>query len=95
MLRCVILELRGRPIAFQRSDDEEEEHGEEERRVEEETNVGEGPNEEKDEGEEDEGEEEAKVERVMRQTRRSHMATPSIAPVWKDDRVLIKPLGDK
>jgi hypothetical protein len=86
----VILELRGRPIAFQRSDDEEEGHGEEERRVEEETNVGEGPNEEKDEGEE-----EAEVERVMRQTRRSHMAAPPIAPVWKDDRVLIKPLGDK
>jgi archaellum component FlaD/FlaE len=90
MLRCVILELRGRPIAFQRSDDEEEENGEEERRVEEETNVEEGPNEEKDEGEE-----EAEVERVMRQTQRSHMAAPPIAPVWKDDRVLIKPLGDK
>jgi hypothetical protein len=39
--------------------------------------------------------EEDKVECVMRQTQRSHMVAPPIAPTWEEDRVLIKPLGDK
>jgi hypothetical protein len=78
-------EHRDHPIAFQRSNDEEEEWCGEEAE-----NVGEGPNEE-----EDESEEEAKVERVMRQTRRSHVVAPHIAPAPEEDRVLIKPLGDK
>jgi hypothetical protein len=79
MLRCVHIELKDRLIAFQRSDDEEEEErGEEER-----------PN------EEDENEDAVEVERVMRQTWRSHMVAPPIAPAHEEDRVLIKPLGDR
>jgi hypothetical protein len=67
MLRCACDEEQ-RSIAFQRSDDEEEE-----RRGEEAENVGEGPNEE---------EEEVEVERVLRQTRRSHVVAPLIASAW-------------
>jgi hypothetical protein len=58
-------------------------------------NVGEESNEEEDEGEEDGSEEEAEVGHVMRQTRRNHVVAPPIAPAPEDDRVLIKPLGDK
>jgi hypothetical protein len=87
----VDLELGDRPIVFQRSDDEEEE-----RRGEEVENVREVPNEEEDENEEDDdNEEHADLECVMWQTRRSHVVAPPIAPAWKEDRVLIKPLGDK
>jgi hypothetical protein len=98
MLRCVHPKLDDRAITFQRSDDEEEEeqHGEEERRGEEAENVGEGPNKEEDEGEEEvESEEEAEVERVMRQTRRSHVVAPPIALAREEDRVLLKPLDDR
>jgi hypothetical protein len=85
-----------RAITFQRSDDEEEEqHGEEERRGEEVENVGEGPNKEEDEGEEEVESEEAEVERVMRQTRRSHVVAPPIALAREEDRVLLKPLDDR
>jgi hypothetical protein len=84
MLRCVHPELGDRPIAFQRSNDEEEEQ-----RGEEAENVGEGSNEEEDESEE------AEVERVMRQTWRSHMVAPPIVPAREKDRVLIKPLDDR
>jgi hypothetical protein len=66
MLRCVRGEEQQRPIAFQRSDDEEEE-----RRGEEVENVVEGPNEEEEE-----------VERVPRQTQRSHVVAPLIASAW-------------
>jgi hypothetical protein len=45
--------------------------------------------------EEDESEEEAEVEPVMRQTQRSHMVSPFIAPTREEDRVLIKPLGER
>jgi hypothetical protein len=90
MLRSVHPKLRDHPIAFQRSDNEEEERGEEERRGEEAENVKEGHNEE-----EDESEEEAEVEHVMRQTQRSHVIAPPIAPAREEDRVLIKPLGDR
>jgi hypothetical protein len=31
----------------------------------------------------------------MRQTRKSHVVAPPIALSWKEDRVLIKPLGDR
>jgi nitrate reductase cytochrome c-type subunit len=85
-LRCVHSELIDHPIVFQRSDDEEDEQrGEEEWRGEEAQNVGEGANEEEDESEEDEAEEngseeEAEVERVMRQTQRSHVVAPPIVP---------------
>jgi hypothetical protein len=89
MLRCVHPELRDRPIAFQRSDDEEEERcGEEEQCGEEAENVGEGPNEE-----EDDNKEQAKLEHVTRQTPRSHVVAPPIAPAQEEDRVLIKALG--
>jgi hypothetical protein len=81
MLRCACGEEEQRLIAFQRSDDEEE-------RGEEAENVGEGPN-------EDEDEEEAKLEHVPRQTWRSHEVAPPIAPAWEEDRVLIRPLGDR
>jgi hypothetical protein len=85
-----------RAITFQRSDDEEEEqHGEEERRGEDVENVGEGPNKEEDEGEEEVESEEAEVERVMRQTRRSHVVAPPIALAREEDRVLLKPLDDR
>jgi hypothetical protein len=59
MLRCARGKKQQHSIAFQRSDDEEEEEhrGEEE-------NVGDVPNEE---------EEEAELERVPRQTQRSHV----------------------
>jgi hypothetical protein len=59
---------------------EEEERGEEEQRGEKEQH-----------GEEEEDE----LERVPRQTRRSHVVAPPIVPAWEGDRVLIKPLGDK
>jgi hypothetical protein len=85
MLRCVHPELRDRAIAFQRSDDEEEAE-----------NVGEVPNEEEDEGEEEvESEKEVEVERVMRQTWRSHVVAPPIAPAREENRVLLRPLGDR
>jgi hypothetical protein len=85
MLRCACGEERCRSITFKRSDDEEEEErGEEEWRGEEAKNVGEGPNEE----------EEAEHERVPRQTQRSHVVVPPIAPAREEDRVLIRPLGD-
>jgi hypothetical protein len=87
MLRCVRGEDEKCPIAFQRSnDEEEEERGEEDRRGEEAENVGEGPN-----GEE----EEAELECVARQARRSHVVAPPIAPTREEDRVLIRPLGDR
>jgi hypothetical protein len=93
MLRCARDEQRS--IAFQRSDDEEEEErgedeerGEEERRGEEAENVGDGPN------VEEEGEE-AELEHVPRLTRRSHMIAPPIAPAREEDRVPIRPLGDR
>jgi hypothetical protein len=85
MLRCVHPELRDLDIAFQRSDDEEEAE-----------NVREVPNEEEDEGEEEvESEKEVEVERVMRQTRRSHVVAPPIAPAREENRVLLRPLGDR
>jgi hypothetical protein len=64
---------------------EEEQHGEEEQCGEEAENVGEGPNEE----------EEAELERVLRQTRRSHLVTPPIASAREEDRVLIRPVDDR
>jgi hypothetical protein len=79
MQRCARDEQHS--IAFQRSDDEEEEQrGEEE-------NVGEGPN-KKEEGEEDE------LERVLRQTQRSHMVAPPIPSTREEDRVPVWPLCD-
>jgi hypothetical protein len=39
--------------------------------------------------------EEAELEHVPRQTRRSHVVAPPIAPAQEDDRVLIRPLGDR
>jgi hypothetical protein len=76
MLRYVRGEEQQRPIAFQRSEDEEEEErGEEEGRGEEAENVGEGSNEE----------EEAKLEHVPRQTQRSHVVAPPIAPAQEED----------
>jgi hypothetical protein len=100
MLRCARGEEGRRSITFQRSDDEEEEqqHGKEEQGAEEDQggeeewrggeaeNVGEGPNEEE--------EEEAELERVPRQTQRSHVVAPPIAPVREEDRVLVRPMGD-
>jgi hypothetical protein len=82
MLRCACGEEDPRPIAFQRSNDEEEE----ERCGEEAENVGEGPNEEQPE---------AKLEHVSRQTHRSHVVAPPIAPAREDDRVLIRPVGNR
>jgi hypothetical protein len=61
-------------------------HSEEEKRGEEEQH---GEKEQHGEEEEDE------LERVPRQTRRSHVVAPPIVPAWEGDRVLIKPLGDK
>jgi uncharacterized protein YdaT len=81
MLRCAHGEDEQCPIAFKRSND-----GEEERRGEEVKNVGEGPNEE---------EEEAELEHVSKQSWRSHMVAPPIAPTWEEVWVLIKPLGDR
>jgi hypothetical protein len=77
MLRYAHGEEQQRPIAFQRSDDEEqeEERGEEEGRGEEADNVGEGSNEE----------DEAKLEHVPRQTQRSHVVAPPIAPAREED----------
>jgi hypothetical protein len=66
-------------ITFQRSGDEEKEQ-----RGEEVENV----------GEEEEGEE-AELECVPRQTRRSHVVAPPIASAREEDRVLIRPLGDR
>jgi hypothetical protein len=80
MLRCAHGEEEQRPITFQRSDDEKEDQ-----RGEEAENVGEGPNEE----------EKAELERVPRQTQRSHVVAPPIVPAREEDRILIKPLGDK
>jgi hypothetical protein len=48
--------------------------------------VGEGSNEQ-------EGEE-AELERVPRQTQRSHVVAPPIVPAREEDRVLIRPLRD-
>jgi hypothetical protein len=93
MLRCARGEEGRHSIAFQRTDDEEEEScaeeeygGEEEWHGEEAENVGEEPNEE---------EEEAKLECLPRQTQRSHVVGPPIAPEREEDRVLIRPLGDQ
>jgi hypothetical protein len=58
--------------------------GEKVRHGEEAENVGEGPN-----------EEEAELERVPRQTQRSHVVAPPIEPAREEDRVLIRPLGDR
>jgi hypothetical protein len=48
-------------------------------------------------GEEERGEEEeeAEFERLPRQTQRSHVVAPPITPAWEEDRVLIRPLGDR
>jgi hypothetical protein len=84
MLRCACDEEQ-RSITFQRSDDEEEEQrGEEERHDEEAKNVG-----------EEEEAEEAELKHVLRKTRRSYMVARPIAPAWEEDRVLIRPLGDR
>jgi hypothetical protein len=84
MLMCVGDEEQ-HSIAFQRFDDEEEEqHGEEEWRREEVENV----------GEEEKGEE-AEFERVPRQTRRRHVVAAPIASAREEDRVLIRPPGDR
>jgi hypothetical protein len=46
-------------------------------------------------GEDDDNEEQAELECVMRQIQRSHVVAPSTMPVREEDRVLMKPLGDK
>jgi hypothetical protein len=48
-------------------------------------------------GEEQRGEEEeeAELERLPRQTWRSHMVAPPITPAQEEDRVRIRPLGDR
>jgi hypothetical protein len=47
-------------------------------------------------GEEEHGEEEdAELECALRQTWRSHVVSPPIAPEREEDRVLIRPLGDR
>jgi hypothetical protein len=48
--------------------------------------------EEEQHGEEEEAPE---LDRLPRQTRRSHVVAPPIAPAREEDRVLIKPLGDR
>jgi hypothetical protein len=40
-------------------------------------------------------EEEAELERLLRQTQRSHVVAPPITPAWEKDRVLIRPLDDR
>jgi hypothetical protein len=46
--------------------------------------------------EEQRGEEEdAELECALRQTWRSHVVSPPIAPEREEDRVLIRPLGDR
>jgi hypothetical protein len=40
-------------------------------------------------------EEEGELECVLRQTQRSHMVAPPIVPTREEDRVLIRPLGDR
>jgi hypothetical protein len=91
MLRCARDEEQ-RSITFQRSDDEDEEQrGEEERHGEEAENAGE---EVENVSEEEEGEE-AELERVSRQTQRSHVVGPPIALAQEEDRVLIRTLGDR
>jgi hypothetical protein len=53
-------------------------------------------NEEQDENDEDnDNEEQDELKRMMRQTRRSHVVASPIVPAREDDRVLMKPLGDK
>jgi hypothetical protein len=78
MLRCA------RGEEEERCEEEEQQHGEEEQGGEEEWH-----------GEEQRGEEEeeAELERLLRQTRRSRMVAPPIAPAREEDRVLIRPLG--
>jgi hypothetical protein len=44
--------------------------------------------------EEEEHVEEATLERVLRQTRRSHVVSPLLVPTREEDRVLIRPVGD-
>jgi hypothetical protein len=84
MLRCACDEEQ-HSIAFQRSiNEDEEQRCEEERRGEEAEDV----------GEEEEGEE-ADLERVPRQTQRSHVVAPPIATAREEDRVLIRALGDR
>jgi hypothetical protein len=45
--------------------------------------------------EEEERIEEAALERVPRQTQRSHVVAPPPAPTWEEDRVLIRPVDDQ
>jgi hypothetical protein len=45
--------------------------------------------------EQDESEEEAEVEPMTRQTWRSHVVALLIAPAREEDRVLIKPQGER
>jgi hypothetical protein len=40
-------------------------------------------------------EEEVELEHLSMQTRRSHVVSPPITPTREEDRVLIKPLGDR
>jgi hypothetical protein len=69
-----------------RAEEEEEQHVKEDQ----------GGEEEQGAKEEERGEEEeAALERVSRQTRRSHVVAPPIALTQEEDRVLIRPLGDK
>jgi hypothetical protein len=90
MLRCACDEEQ-HSITFQRSDDEDEEQrGEEERHGEEAENAGgEVENVSEEEGEE------AELERVSRQTQRSHVVAPPIALAQEENRVLIRTLGDR
>jgi hypothetical protein len=82
MLRCV----DGEEEEEQCGEEEKQQHVEEEQAGEQEWHR------EEERGEE---EEEAELEDVPRQTRRSHMVAPPIAPARQEDRVLIRPLGDR
>ena len=103
LLRCLEPKLTDRPIAFQRSDDEEDErredeiennneHGEEEVENNDERGEQNENNEDDDSGEDEDGNE---VAVVRRQIRRSHVVAPPSVPVREEDKVLIKPLGDR
>jgi hypothetical protein len=54
-----------------------------------------GEEEEREAEQRGEEEEEAEFERLSRQTQRSHVVAPPITPAWEEDRVLIRPLGDR
>jgi hypothetical protein len=69
----------------------EEQHGEDEEEEQQRGEEEQGG----EEGQHGEEEEEAELERVPRQTQRSHVVAPPIAPAWEEDRVLIRPLGDR